>query len=45
MNPLTPSPSDASVQLLNKIFGTGWNAIFSSGGGASASVFPAVLGI
>ena len=45
MNPLTPSPSDTSVQLLDRIFGTGWNTIFSSGGGTPASVFPTVLGV
>ena len=45
MNPLTPSPSDASVQFLNKIFGPGWNTLFSSGGGSPASVFPVLLGV
>ena len=45
MNPLTPSPSDASVQLLNRIFGAGWNTLFSSGAGAPGSVFPAILGV
>ncbi len=45
MNPLTPSPSDASVQFLNKIFGPGWNTLFSSGAGAPGSVFPVLLGV
>ena len=45
MNPLTPSPSDTSVQLLNKIFGPGWNMIFSSGSASVASIFPTILGI
>ncbi len=45
MNPLTPSPSDASVQFLNRIFGPGWNTLFSSGAGTPGSVFPAVLGV
>jgi conjugal transfer/type IV secretion protein DotA/TraY len=45
MNPLTPSPSDASVQFLNRIFGPGWNTLFSSGAGTPASVFPAILGV
>ena len=44
MNPLTPSPSDTSVQLLNKIFGAGWNTLFSSGSGAP-SFFGAILGV
>ena len=45
MNPLTPSSSDASVQFLNKIFGAGWNTLFSSGSGTVPSVFPALLGV
>lgn len=45
MNPLTPSPSDASVQFLNKIFGPGWNTLFSSGAGTPSSVFPVLLGV
>jgi conjugal transfer/type IV secretion protein DotA/TraY len=44
MNPLTPSPSDTSVQLLNKIFGAGWNTLFSSGSGAP-SFFGAILSV
>ena len=44
MNPLTPSPSDTSIQFLNKIFGAGWNTLFSSGSGAP-SFFGAILGV
>ena len=45
MNLLTPSSSDVSVQFLNRIFGPGWNTLFSSGGGTPASVFPVLLGV
>lgn len=33
MNPLTPSNSDLSVQLLNKLFGAGWQSFSGNSGG------------
>ncbi len=33
MNPLTPSNSDLSVQLLNKLFGAGWQNFSGNSGG------------
>ncbi|HYW75465.1 MAG TPA: conjugal transfer protein TraY, partial [Gammaproteobacteria bacterium] len=30
MSVFTPSPSDLSVQILNKIFGVGWQNLFTS---------------
>ena len=40
-NPLTPSNSDLSVQLLDKIFGAGWQSF----GGNPSGFFQTILGI